>query len=117
MSNEVSLYRLPTQFDGNIIDIDDLHEVVYNEDYDEYLLVYTSFSKGDSYISAFEVIFGILISDNDYYKIYNKHAHEMTVDRLSSLNLEEDLQKRVDKFIKAIEEHLALEHTLFFYCG
>lgn len=117
MSYDVSLYKVPLKLKKQHFIDDELFEIAYGNDNEKYLLEYTNFSMGNPNAVVFAKVFDIVLTNNDYFKIYKiSHYHE-ALNRVESMSLDNELEERIKSFLNVIVHELNNGEILFFCCG
>lgn len=116
MGYNVSLYKIPEELKDKHINDDMLFNIAYGDD-ENYLLIDTNFSMGNPASVDFAEVFDIILTNNDYFKLYNMSDYHEAKDRLKSLSLDDALLERISKFLNVIERELNKDEILFFCCG
>lgn len=117
MGYDISLYKIPEKLKEQHINEDELFEIVYGEDDEDYLLAYTDFYSGNPKAVDFARVFDIILTNNDYFKIYKMSDYHETKSRLQTMYIDDGLLERINKFLNVIEDELNKGEIIFFCCG
>jgi hypothetical protein len=117
MGYDISLYKVPTKLKDQHINDDELFDIAYDKNNENDLLVYTNFSMGNSKAVDFAEVFDIFLTNNDFFKIYTLSDYYAAKNRLQTMNLDEYLLERINKFLNVIEHELNKNEIIFFCCG
>jgi hypothetical protein len=116
MGYDVSLYKIPKELKDQRINDNILFDIAYGEAGKDHLLIYTNFSMDNSQSVDFGIVFDILLTNNDFFKIYKMSDYIETKKRLQTMNLDEALLERINKFLTIIENELNKGEIIFFCC-
>jgi len=116
MGYDISLYKIPTKLKDQYIDEDEMYDIAYGDDDENYLLAYTNFSMGNPKSSDFAEVFDIFLTNNDYFKIYKMSDYHEAKSRLQTMDLDDELLERINKFLNVIENELNKGEIIFFCC-
>lgn len=117
MGYDVSLYKVPVELKNQYINEEVLFDIAYGDDYENCLLVDTDFSMGNPKSIDFGIVFDILLTNNDFFKIYKIGDYNEAKNRSQTMSLDDELLKRINKFLNVIEHELNKGEIIFFCCG
>lgn len=117
MGYDISLYKVPAELKDQYINDDVLFDIAYGNDYQNCLLVDTNFSMGNPKSIDFATVFDIMLTNNDFFKIYKILDFNEAINRLRTMSLDDVLLERINKFLNVIEQELNKGELIFFCCG
>lgn len=117
MGYDISLHKLPNHFKSETVSYDDLFEIAYEEEYDDFYIRDTNFSSGNPKAMDFAEVFDIVLTNNDYFKIYTIEDYIKAKEQLQKMKLDNELLERINHFLKDINDSLNNGEIIFFCCG
>ncbi|MBM7715359.1 hypothetical protein JOC94_002346 [Bacillus thermophilus] len=117
MAYDISLYKVPNDLKEQDINEDILFDIVHEDiENENYLLAYTNFSMGNPKGVDFAEVFDIILTNNDYFKIYKMNDYHRAKSKLETLELDDLMLERINKFLNVIKHELNNGEIIFFCC-